>query len=36
VQPWAAGLGEHRGEVLAEAGFVAAEIEALRQRGVIG
>jgi formyl-CoA transferase len=36
VQPWAAGLGEHGGEVLAEAGFVAAEIEALRQRGVIG
>jgi crotonobetainyl-CoA:carnitine CoA-transferase CaiB-like acyl-CoA transferase len=36
VQPWAAGLGEHSDAVLAEAGFSASEIEAFRQRGVIG
>ena len=36
VQPWAAGLGEHSDEILAEAGFSASEIEAFRQRGVIG
>ena len=36
VQPWAARLGEHSDEILAEAGFSASEIEAFRQRGVIG
>jgi len=36
VQSWAAALGEHSDEVLADAGFSASEIETLRRRGVVG
>jgi crotonobetainyl-CoA:carnitine CoA-transferase CaiB-like acyl-CoA transferase len=36
VQPYAAGLGEHGTEVLAEAGYSAGEIEAFRASGVLG
>lgn len=36
VQPYAAALGEHGAEVLAEAGYAAREIEAFRTSGVLG
>jgi crotonobetainyl-CoA:carnitine CoA-transferase CaiB-like acyl-CoA transferase len=36
VQPWAAGLGEHGDDVLAEAGYDADEIRAFRKNGVLG
>ena len=36
VQPYAAALGEHGDEVLAEAGYAPREIEAFRKRGVLG
>ena len=36
VQPYAAALGEHGDEVLAEAGYAAREIEAFRKSGVLG
>jgi CoA:oxalate CoA-transferase len=36
VQPYAAALGEHGDEVLAEAGYSAHEIEAFRKNGVLG
>jgi CoA:oxalate CoA-transferase len=36
VQPYAATLGEHGNEVLAEAGYTAREIEEYRKSGVLG
>jgi CoA:oxalate CoA-transferase len=36
VQPYAAALGEHGAEVLAEAGYAPREIEAFRTSGVLG
>jgi CoA:oxalate CoA-transferase len=36
VQPYAATLGEHGNEVLAEAGYTAGEIEEYRKSGVLG
>ncbi|MGH7335287.1 MAG: CoA transferase, partial [Candidatus Rokuibacteriota bacterium] len=36
VQPYAAALGEHGNEVLAEAGYTALEIEAFRRDRVLG
>jgi crotonobetainyl-CoA:carnitine CoA-transferase CaiB-like acyl-CoA transferase len=36
VQPWAAALGQHGDEVLAEAGYEAGEIRALRKSGALG
>jgi len=36
VQPYAAALGEHGNEVLAEAGYAEGEIEVFRQGGVLG
>ena len=36
VQPYAAALGEHSDEVLAEAGYTAREIEEFRKSGALG